>query len=553
MFRSLVTQLVRSPDGDAAQGGTSGGATITPSGPPQVVPDRPTFIDNTTPSESASPITKAIAAAAERLKAGQTLGLQTSDTPGMVSTHPRDVAALGRKDVQPGNGVPNRPESSGNASEGGEGASKQPSGSTGDALAAAQASPQAAGQGEAPAEGGEGTGEDTEATEQELVWNHDAQRWQDKVSKQFVAGEPPEGVAIDPTRPQEPLPAQADALAELAEGLEGGATPAPAAEVVSVPGRNPGEPDIEIEVADKETADRLRQMRKGFMRGEEVRAARQEVEQLRATIESQAMQLAEVEDMIAAGPEVFLLERIKPDTQVNVAKQLVLEHWEKLAPEIEEWFVDPTKRREAWADARVQRVDLKDTVAQKASEQRRARDIYHNVKAIVPADIDAPRRDAFIKYAMRELSEIAQTRDVTPENAVGLLQPALALFGFSATPASVDDAPGGRTPANSASSRLGANATAAPNTGAPHGNAPASQTPAAAPAAPAPPLRPVITKKVPRPRPAAVTQARQNAAAIAPAGAGAVPVARPAMPKGLGLTQTIDFLRTRGVKIDVSR
>ena len=69
--------------------------------------------------------------------------------------------------------------------------------------------------------------------------------------------------------------------------------------LITVPGRRPGEQDLELEVSDPMIAERLRQQRNGYMRGEEARAMRQEADQVISEFE-------EVRAHIAVDPIAFV-------------------------------------------------------------------------------------------------------------------------------------------------------------------------------------------------------------------------------------------------------
>ena len=87
---------------------------------------------------------------------------------------------------------------------------------------------------------------------------------------------------------------------------------------VGLPGRGPNDADVDIVVDDPEIADRLRQLRNGYMRGEEVRAAERR-------LEASERALSEIEMMMRVDPEGFVFERIPQDRQASIALQMLAE------------------------------------------------------------------------------------------------------------------------------------------------------------------------------------------------------------------------------------
>jgi hypothetical protein len=104
-----------------------------------------------------------------------------------------------------------------------------------------------------------------------------------------------------------------------------GEAPADEALRVAIPGRHPNAPDVEIVVDDPEVAERLRQLRNGFMRGEEVRQAQ-------AYVESERAQLDEIATRLQIDPEGFLFEHIPQDRAASVALQIIAQQgvWERV-------------------------------------------------------------------------------------------------------------------------------------------------------------------------------------------------------------------------------
>src|SRR5262249_22779269 len=110
------------------------------------------------------------------------------------------------------------------------------------------------------------------------------------------AGETPAAAAPSSETPAAPADAAASepaanaaANAEPAAASEPAAELAPAAEpdpelIVELPPRNVGGESLKIVAGDKATADRLRMMQKGYVRGEELRTRLEAVEQRELTV-----------------------------------------------------------------------------------------------------------------------------------------------------------------------------------------------------------------------------------------------------------------------------
>jgi hypothetical protein len=93
------------------------------------------------------------------------------------------------------------------------------------------------------------------------------------------------------------------------EGAEEEAGSGPS--VVALPGREPGDPDVEIEVEDPEVAERLRQLRNGFRRGEQVRQEREAVEADRAALREWHQTMQDVKRDLEIDPVGFILSDVE--------------------------------------------------------------------------------------------------------------------------------------------------------------------------------------------------------------------------------------------------
>lgn len=101
--------------------------------------------------------------------------------------------------------------------------------------------------------------------------------------------------------PQAPAPPEATVASEF---------------VVAIPGRRPDDAPFELAVSDQEAADRVRQLVRSGMRREEFNRAQE-------SLDRQRQELAFVEQHLEIDPIGFLLDRVRPDIQVALAKHLL--------------------------------------------------------------------------------------------------------------------------------------------------------------------------------------------------------------------------------------
>lgn len=295
-------------------------------------------------------------------------------------------------------------------------------------------------------------------------------------------------------------PAAAAAKAEAKPDAAADA-PAEAATLVKIPGRE-GQEDLEIEVSDPAIAERLNELRNNGMRKAEFTRRLEPLEQRESEMQS-------LELRIKSTPVEFLLERVKPETQLEVAKALVAAHWDALYPTLNQWAQDGT----GVVDRRTHLVDVKENNAKSRDEfqraqfaQRESAGIVRAVKALVPDTIagsDTERR--FVHAAEQELLYQLHEKKIRPtkDNVAELLAPVLRDFRFDSERAAPDAL------------------AAAPGT-APRAAAAPAKAPAANAGKPA--------AKMPANAAAIATQ-RATARRIAPPGAGAIPAQVPQLPK----------------------
>ncbi len=135
------------------------------------------------------------------------------------------------------------------------------------------------------------------------------------------------------TAPAEPPPAPAPSEASVSPEI-----------IVAIPGRRPDDALIDLVVPDQEVADRVRQLVKSGLRREHLNSAMAALEDQRDEIERQRRELAFVEEHLELDPVGFLLDRVRPEIQVNLAKHLL---------SIPEVFVAVREELADWQDEEV--------------------------------------------------------------------------------------------------------------------------------------------------------------------------------------------------------
>jgi hypothetical protein len=324
-----------------------------------------------------------------------------------------------------------------------------------------------------------------------------------------VAAAPEEGEADEDT-PDEPVEAE-DGAEDAPEGL-----------LVKVPGRHPHDPDLEIEVTDPEVAERLRQLRNGYMRGEEVRSAQQ-------ATEAEWQQIASVEEHIQMDPVGFVRTQLPPEYAPRLALQMladpkVLKAVEKDLREL----ITPATYRTKMAELKAEMYETRELLAQARSErqagERHAVEVRSAVAAMIPVEYDAEKSGAFLQAALTDLSEYATRNNLSrldPAQLPVLLARRLQEAGINPVQAAARLANGAGRKTSSG--------------GPPKGRQPGASAgkPPAAPRG-----RPTGAKFV-------QGEARRRAVATTPPGGAGAPKAPVAPPKGTTLKEATAMARAR--------
>ena len=314
-------------------------------------------------------------------------------------------------------------------------------------------------------------------------WTKDAQgKWHKPDGTFAAAGEaPPETVEATtgsegPESPEE-IPATDPALR------------------VELRGRN-GE-TVPIEVTDPAVAELLRANANDGLR-------RDEFNRRMAEVTTKEAELKAFESSLAEDPVNVLLDHVRPEIGVQVARALVLQHFEALAPEIEKWWGDVNERRISQMETERALEKHKAQFTKEQLREQRVAEIRSAISAVIPESVDEQTATDFFKDAERDLADAVRAgRAITAKDVPELIARRVRQYGF--------------TPSAPSAAAI---SPAAPTTSAPVAAKPAPVV-----------ARPVGDKaaeladkaRASTERMKAAQKARSLAAAVTPPGAGALP------------------------------
>lgn len=335
-----------------------------------------------------------------------------------------------------------------------------------------------------------------------------------------AAGAPAPAGVTDPSAAPVPDSPGATADAPAANGEEQPAEPL----IARLPGRNPGEPEMEVEIDDPVLYDRINQLRNSAMRGDEARRVRDAGQ--RALQEA-----AEVAELIQTDAVGFIGQHLPPEQQAEIALGTLLNPaiWGELKPVLQALLQSDDAARTARSEFEVRRLQMKEQ-ARLAGEERRsaganAEQLTQGIARITP-NLPPEQVGIFqndMRTYLREYVNHHGLRFVPTEQLPAILAPRLAAWGINPAAAAQrlfsQDAPAFQRPSQHPAQPR--------NGGAP------PRAPAPAPAAPAAPGQQFLRS----------AQAKAGLAAGAPPGAGASALAIPTVPKKMSIKQAANWLR----------
>lgn len=312
---------------------------------------------------------------------------------------------------------------------------------------------------------------------------------------------------------EEELEAGAEEEEDAGEGEVEGLT-------VTLPGRDPGD-EFEIVAEDEETAERLRQLKNGFQRGEEHRRQMESLNRDRQEFE-------EVSEAFLADPAAFLASNVRDDIRKDVVLHLLSddELLEEVQPKLREWEVNPDRREADVAELRLKSRERRDEASTRRSIEDRMQDtvtrMRETIQGWLPADLPASEAQKLQTLAMKTVGEemlAARKFDVTEDDMRKVLDHygLSRMFEFSGSSGG-NGQPGGSDPSPSSARRV----------------------------------KPVSgdSEEAEKARRKGdefkESSAKRRAAAAAPPGAGATAASAPEPPEGQSVKERIEWVRKHG-------
>lgn len=194
-----------------------------------------------------------------------------------------------------------------------------------------------------------------------------------------------------------------------------------------------GEPDIELDASGlpPEVIERLERAQKQGLRRAEYDTAMGKVRSLQSDLDA-------VETEISIDPQGFVLNHVAPAHRPELAATLLFEHWDELAPLIQQYWNDETGRMRTQQQIRDGIAGRKTTVQQQITQSRGVMQVRAAVQAMVPETTDDATAHEFQQTALALLGSRNQV--IAPADVPRLLE-AHARRYFGAAPAPVPEPP----------------------------------------------------------------------------------------------------------------
>jgi hypothetical protein len=344
------------------------------------------------------------------------------------------------------------------------------------------------------------------------VWDETQTKWRGKDGK-FVEGEAPTADELTALAAE-----KAKAPAATTEPAKVDDPAAAAAEEkwvkVTLPGLSErGEQDLEAEVS-PELADRITRLKNDGLRRKAYDEQMQGVERSKAELQA-------IEEALTVDPVGFTIGRMTPQRQLEVAEALLIEHFETLAPKIEQYWNDAAARQGARVNFRDKMRESSTQLTETQQKREYANRVLGAARQLLPESVEPAVAQAFLRDAERDLIDAARSgATVAPETVPQLLQNRLKLYGLHETPA----APAGST---TTTTQPPATQTARPVTDR---------------------ARTIAEVKQGSARIRRVQTQRLAATRVAPTGAGAAPVQVPVIPQDADIRGASRIIRKQGVQ-----
>lgn len=241
---------------------------------------------------------------------------------------------------------------------------------------------------------------------------------------------------------------------------------------VELPVRKGAEP-LSIKVADKEAAEAIRHLKNNYLKGEQLRTGRAEVEQGR-------QELAYFQELAEVDPVGLVLEHMNPESHLAVARHLLTSPGvaAALVEILSKWEGAPDIQRAETAEMERDYEKQKGTIRERLTAKAQAREVGSYTKEMVDrlsTLVPAEHVETFIDDALKQLSEYyeanrlrgklpAERFTVALQNRLRLfgITPEKALVALSGQPASTPSTPTHARPTGTAAEELAAKAKGAP-------------------------------------------------------------------------------------------
>lgn len=215
---------------------------------------------------------------------------------------------------------------------------------------------------------------------------------------------------------------------------------------VTLVGRNNEEFVLELpDGTPKEVVDVVRQYRNGFMRGEEVRQATEELSQRESSLSAKLdeFELDPVAHLMAIAAEEPSV-RLKDGREINLLEHTVLALmtepalFARLQPKIEAMLGDEKELRTVRAESEAARLALREEMREVAGQRKEVaenlRDVRATVMAIVPSTANEQQAQLIYRDCMRDLQEYAirnKFRTIPPKDIPAILATRLTAHGIN--------------------------------------------------------------------------------------------------------------------------
>lgn len=279
----------------------------------------------------------------------------------------------------------------------------------------------------------EGTDEDSPAPRATKTAAKSVSKATSKVTGKAKADAADEGPAVEAEASADadedsPYTEDADAEAtddDLPDEAEASEDDAPTGTTIVLAGEaERGEEDIEITIDDPAVVERLRRLQNSGMRGKQYRESM-------AALRAEQAELRDITLEIDVNPHGFILEKLGPEMQLQLAEALLAEHFDKLVPVINKFVDDPAEAPKVREGAAKQMRENDRTLAQRKAGAQFAEECRTEVETLIPDTATRDQRERFFRDAERDLLDAAKRGELrSPRDVPRLIADRIRLYGF---------------------------------------------------------------------------------------------------------------------------